>query len=440
MQVCLYRNLRDGLKSTAQRCTKPLIPKKTFIRALAVAHINSQSDHMLDEDEDLALKLRQVTTNARTLVRARRPEDAEKVIDEGLQMFPWQASLWFWKLATKVGDSKGAIETWDTMTRMGIQRLPEHFDIMATAICHVEARHAVIDLFYELLEQDYIGNPKFYSQFFIACADPHGLLYTKGMAAYREMLKRPELTAILADEGVKSALLRFRAGEANNSAMKTRPQTEDAMPPSTGSSTTNMTSTDNRFGLHNIADSPIPEENEETASKQHLEPESIVANHRPASPDQGTAGVHGSLTTVPEPLRLGSLGDAAPSTVPELPTPVATRLLDRPQNDSVTAIRTKLEPFFRGQRQNGHAHAAALHEARQLLQSSNASLETYNYVLRNAALIESPESLEDLLEDAIDKGHRPDAMTYVRNSILYQHWLTIIESNYKVLFPIWSTR
>lgn len=403
-----------GLRRTIQARSKVVIFRRTVSQIASTSHFNAQPGLILDSDEELALKLRQLTTNARTLVRARRPEDAERVIDEGLEMFPWQSSLWFWKLATKVGDSKGAIEAWDTMTRMGVQKLPEHFDIMATAISHVEARHVVIELFYELLEQNYIGNPKFYTQFFIACTDAHGLLHAKGMAAYQEMLKDSKFEAILTDEGVKSALMRFQTGKTTLA----RSQVAESSLPLAESSSRKMLSSNNRFSLQDPASEPLTAKSgEESMAPVSLQGQDLMARSLPTSESSSderplsTTNMHIPAQMTPLEHATKEAGSCS-AALPENKSALA------PREDPVSLIRSQLEPFFRSQRHDVRAHTAALEEARELLKSSHVSLETYNYVLRNAALLEGPENLERILEDAISKGHKPDATTYVMNLLL----------------------
>ena len=134
--------------------------------------LTSAVQYQDEDNHDNAVEVRQLTSNARTLIRAKRHADAEKIIDEGLSRLPWQSTLWFWKLVTKIGNSKGALEVWETMARLGIEKLPEHYDIMSNAILGTDAKHICIELFDETVKDDLMCNAKFYQTVLHACKDP----------------------------------------------------------------------------------------------------------------------------------------------------------------------------------------------------------------------------------------------------------------------------
>lgn len=408
----------------------------TYISPKASENTLRSHDDIPDEED--ALHMRQLTANARTLVRAKRHDDASKVIDEGLKMFPWQPSLWFWKIATKVGDSKGAIEVWDTMTRMGVEKLAEHYDIMASAVMIADSRHVVVELFYEMLDSGLKGNPKFYATVFIACNDSSGKLLSDAEAIWERMRVTPMLAEIVRDPNVIQAYDRIRA------AATARIVPEDTTPSLNPLATVeeNVWGTSDRE-TNNVAtpstntyvygqDLPPSEMTEQSTIRVHSNTSELESSSEQliASP-LSTINTSSILNLDQVSNSTSVLGAASDQQGPADMRAQAAKNFEVIGGDMVPTIYAELEPFFRAARRNHRAHGEALTRVKSLLSNSPAPLHAYNYVIRSAAILESPEDLLALLEMTIEQGLRPDASTYVRRSVPTRKRHTdIIEPNH----------
>lgn len=404
------------------------------------------SDAFQSQEEVDALQLKQITRNARTLIRARRVEDAERIVDEGLEMFPWNSALWFWKISTKIRDSRGVLEVWDTMTRMGVEKRSEHYDMMASALARADARHFLVDLFYETLEQDLVVNPKFYAAVFFICSDGTNRLLKDGEQIWKEMTSRSQFAHIQRDQEVVSRYnyMASRLEELQES-VRERPTTAGSYftVPTDGNAET--VSADRRSDhespdTRSVQASTSPEipavnckdderlptdpadaqsgDTQENSTKLNSTAE-FQRNSPKDSP--GEASV---TTSAPGSLR-------EPASIPSptsLPASVSPSAISGPSIQQQTfsesetlpnvVLREELETFFgRDKKRRAEEHRRALQTARKILREKDSGMKDYRYVVRSAALLGQPEDLMDLLEESIEKGLKPDVTFYVSQNV-----------------------
>lgn len=364
--------------------------QRAYINPRAV-HESTTADQELEAEED-RLRLKQLTSNARTLLRARRHSDAESVIDEGLDMFPWNSALWFWKIASKTRDSRGALQVWDTMKRLGLKRYPEHYDIMASAIAYGDARHFLFDLYDELNNNGEIANPKFYVFLFNVCRDSLG---TPGVAdrlqdIWQEISMDAEKRHLTEHPDVLSSYRSAVAGLPDRHSKQSFGE--------------NQKSSINR--------DPVEMENSDGISRGQVDVLKTESHrqfpddtpHSEVSTDDNRPQTRSTSTvSLPEEANFTRSSGSRTASVGH----------SRSQADTMERIRGTLEPFFQ-RNANITAHRASLTSAKEILNiEGNASIVEYNYVIKSASRVQKPEALLGLLDDCLEKGLKPDCRTYV---------------------------
>lgn len=379
---------------------KPVLPclTRTYISPYIAS---SQKVEDPDEVEEQEFRLRQLTSNARTLIRAKRHSDAEKVIDEGLEMMPWQSALWFWKLVTKVGNSKGALEVWETMRRLGIDRLPEHYDIMSNAVVGTEAKHVCIELFDEAQEEGTIGNLKFYHTVMNACQDPRLLM--EGKRIWNEMQKSAQLSHLCHEADMQSSYVTL-LDNIEIDARITDKEFQDILKPGQVEATPmNHDSPPDASPRYGVVDDGVSRTDDEMDSGSsrisNISGQEIGGN--PQSP-LSAAAVTVSDQFAP---------DGKHATEPPV--------MDHAElSDHTTELRNAIAPHYRRlNQQPNSAHRQESFESAKatLLESTdtNTHINAYNYVLRFATKSgQNSREMLSLLETSIDRGLRPDAGTY----------------------------
>lgn len=342
-----------------------------------------------DADDETALELQHITRTANTLFRAKRLLQLAQVIDDGLSMYPWHPPLWFWKLRSKEGDSAGAIEVWENMNRLGIEKGPEHYDTMTSILLRGDGRSYVINLFDETLNQDFVASNKFYAAVFYVCADNSTLLFNTAVRIWADISKKPHLAHVLEDEYVK---LRY----------------QDILA---------------RIGKHESARA-LPGVSNETSKairtqEQHAHKQTKVTDDfQPEGQANESIHLDQATPVSSTPTTSGSTGDLnMPRSTPEkIPDDLeeSRAMLPHSTTQMSVLLHKELERFFHSGT-GGQAHHKAVTRARDLLSNHVCAEQSYAYVVRSAALLGQPDILTDILQDAVETGLKPGISIYVSN-------------------------
>ncbi|CCG82765.1 protein of unknown function [Taphrina deformans PYCC 5710] len=292
------------------------------------------------------------------------------------------------------------------MSRLGVQKYPEHYDIMANAVAHTSARHIVFELYRELKARQLTGNAKFYVQLFSVIRDsnPTTNLLSRSSRVWHEMINTPSLNHIVTDPLVVSSYQSAFAAETSALA-----PISEAYGTKSGAARSTIKSTP-AIEVQQSAVADVPPLH--TSSVETLDPRlERLPEHRSASAE----ALHDSdVVHMSNPDRLSSSQSIFDAPVTKPPMNNIPVTMDSADAGTMRSMRNALEPFFR-QSSNVTNHKLSLNSAREFLQSTaSVDIATYNYMIRSAARVSEPAALLDILEEAIDRGLKPDAGTYVR--------------------------
>lgn len=373
-------------------------------------------------DEEVAEKkaqAKQSYNRGLTLLRAKRPREAEQLIDLALHGAPWDPHLWHLKLITQKGNSAGAMEAWIRLSNLGVKKAPAHYEAMAAVLCNTNARHVVFELHEELRANDQVGTTKFYVYLFRAC---HALpvvqaLKVSAQQIWQEIQQSPELAHLIeAPEVVKAyeAVPAIHTRERSTAMLGGDGEKSLASIPGYIAQPPSMT----------LATSTREHSFSETMSRGTMEPSTSEQlrlktggdsqrDHTPVDSVE-TVEVQSNIQPQLTSLRPSSLAMQQH----DFPTAGAVKHEPTEDEDSVNRrfdaqLKQLLESHV-GPRAGTADHANKLQKARALLQEHpTATIDNYNYIIRNASRAQKSPELQKLLDEAVHRGLHPVTPTIV---------------------------